>query len=202
MTTTPPITYDPAYLPEQEANALLDTLRTTLPWQQKRMKMLGRDVAFPRLMSWHGDHDYVFSGSTQEAQPWTPELAALRDRLEATTGARYNSVLANLYRDGQDSISWHADDEPGLGLAPTIASISLGAERTFKMRHSASRLVYDVELSHGSLVVMYGSSQREWQHSVPKRKRVTEPRINLTFRWFEPPASRRDRAMPDRDLSS
>ncbi|QDO89941.1 alpha-ketoglutarate-dependent dioxygenase AlkB [Ornithinimicrobium ciconiae] len=186
-TITAPIDYMPGYLGTDEADRLLDHLTQTTPWQTKTITIMGRTNPMPRLICWVGDANYVFSGSTQEAQPWTPELADLRDRLAADTGARYNSVLLNLYRGGQDSIAWHSDDEPELGPTPTIASISLGSVRDFVLRRKDGKTVkQSVPLEHGSLVVMRDDSQSAWQHSVPKRARVSEPRVNLTFRWFEP----------------
>lgn len=187
MQTTAPLDYTPDYLAETEADRLLEHLVAATPWQQKHITLYGREIPMPRLIAWYADDPYTFSGSTQEPNAWTPELTALRDRLEATTGARYNSVLLNLYRDGKDSISWHADDEPELGPNPTIASVSLGSERDFILRRNDDPGVkVKLPLAHGSLVVMRDDSQSAWQHSVPKRARVTEPRVNLTFRWFEP----------------
>lgn len=183
----PPCDYYPDYLGQKEADLLLDHLVETTPWQEKSITMYGRAIPMPRLLAWVGDADYAFSGSTQVAQPWTPVLADLRDRLAADTNARYNSVLLNLYRGGQDSISWHADDEPELGPAPTIASISLGSVRDFILRRVDDHSVkHKLALAHGSLVVMRDESQSAWQHSVPKRANVSQARVNLTFRWFEP----------------
>ena len=110
----------------------------------------------------------------------------LRERIERATGARYNSVLANLYRDGNDSNGWHADDEASLGPQPTIASLSLGATRRFLLRHRADGTTVELALEHGSLVVMAGLSQKCWKHTIPKERRVREPRINLTFRYVVP----------------
>lgn len=182
-----PIELRATYLSTEEADRLMAHLVDATPWQTSSMTMYGRTIAMPRLIAWYADAPYTFSGSTQTPNAWTPELAALRDRLAADTGAPYNSVLLNLYRDGQDSISWHSDDEPELGPAPAIASLSLGATRDFVMRRKDDHAVKTtVALTHGSLVVMRGESQSAWQHAVPKRARVTQPRINLTFRWFEP----------------
>ncbi len=118
-------------------------------------------------------------------QPWIDELIELRQQVEAAVGCRFNSVLVNLYRDGNDSMGWHADDEPELGERPVIASVSLGSARDFLLRprnRSAGIANTRLQLSHGSLLVMAGSTQANWQHMVPKRKRIDTPRINLTFR--------------------
>lgn len=182
-----PIELRATYLSTEEADHLMSHLVGATPWRTSSLTMYGRTIAMPRLIAWYADAPYTFSGSTQPPNAWTPKLAALRERLAADTGAPYNSVLLNLYRDGRDSISWHSDDEAELGHAPTIASVSLGATRDFVMRRKDDHTVKEtLALTHGSLVVMREDSQSAWQHAVPKRTRVTEPRINLTFRWFEP----------------
>lgn len=182
-----PAAYFLGWLGSDQADRLLDHLTATLPWEQQELRMYGRTVPVPRLTCWVGDAAYTYSGISNAPTPWTPELADLRDRLRAATGASFNSVLCNLYRDGQDSVGWHSDDEPELGARPTIASLSLGATRTFKMRHEATREVVDFELAHGDLLVMRDESQSDWRHSVPRRARVDEPRLNLTFRRFHAP---------------
>lgn len=179
-----PADHVPGWLDRDEADQLLAHLAASKPWEQQELRRYGRTVPVPRLTCWVGDAAYTYSGISNSPHPWTPELADLRDRLEATTGASYNSVLCNLYRDGRDAVGWHSDDEPELGPRPVIASISLGATRTFKLRHQATRDVVDFELGHGDVLVMREESQSDWRHSVPRRARVTEPRINLTFRWF------------------
>jgi alkylated DNA repair dioxygenase AlkB len=118
-----------------------------------------------------------------EPLPWLHPLHELRRLVSKAAGCNFNSVLVNLYRDGNDSMGWHSDNEPELGAAPVIASISLGATRDFHVRsRRGAGDVQSIPLTHGSLLVMHGSSQSEWQHALPRRKRVTEPRINLTFR--------------------
>ena len=118
--------------------------------------------------------------------PWTRTIAKLRDDLAALVGVRFNSVLANLYRDGRDSVGWHSDDEPELGATPVIASLSFGATRTFRLRSRATReSALSIELAHGSLLVMAGDTQRLYQHALPKRAGVMRPRINLTFRRID-----------------
>ncbi|MGB5120416.1 MAG: alpha-ketoglutarate-dependent dioxygenase AlkB, partial [Vibrio fluvialis] len=113
---------------------------------------------------------------------WTPMLADLKQRCELLACQAFNSVLANLYRDGQDSMGWHQDNEPELGQQPVIASLSLGETRRFVLRHLHSKEKLELPLSHGSLLIMAGNTQHFWQHCVPKTVRTLEPRINLTFR--------------------
>lgn len=138
----------------------------------------------PRLEAWYGDAgaSYSYSGLAHEPLPWTPELQRLRERVEVAAGTTFNSVLANLYRDGNDSNGWHADDESELGEQPVIASLSLGAARRFLLRHRASVERVEVVLEAGSLLLMRGKTQQCWKHSVPKQRTVHAPRINLTFR--------------------
>lgn len=174
--------------PAAQADALFAALDSEIPWQRHRLKLFGREVDAPRLSCWIGDADasYVYSRSRFEPLPWTPTIARLRDDLFALVGVRFNSVLANLYRDGRDSVGWHSDDEPELGATPVIASLSFGATRTFRLRSRATReAALSLDLAHGSLLVMAGDTQRLYQHSLPKRAGVTRPRINLTFRRTE-----------------
>jgi alkylated DNA repair dioxygenase AlkB len=147
--------------------------------------MYGKRHAVPRLTAWYGDPGatYTYSGIRNEPHSWTVPLLELQGMLEDATGVSYNSVLLNRYRDGQDGLSWHADDEPELGDSPAIASISLGAARDFALRRSGeTRQLIKVPLEHGSLLIMKGTSQRDYQHAVPKDLRASEERINLTFR--------------------
>ncbi len=157
----------------------------TIQWRQDFLNMYGREVALPRLTAWHGDPDrcYTYSGLTLWPQPWNTVLAWLRDRLRDHTGIRFNSVLLNWYRGGNDHMSWHADDEPELGHNPTIASVNFGISRRFILRRNDDRQhKIEFPLGHGSLLVMSGATQHHWQHSVPRQKRVRGSRINLTFR--------------------
>jgi alkylated DNA repair dioxygenase AlkB len=176
-----------------EADALFAALRDEVPWVTHRLRLFGRDVDAPRLSCWIGDADatYVYSGARFVPVPWTPAVARLRDELAARFGLSFNSVLANLYRDGRDTVGWHSDDEAGLGPAPTIASASFGAPRTFVLRSRATReRALSLELGHGSLLVMAGGTQHRYQHALPRRVRVEAQRINLTFRSIIVRASR------------
>lgn len=176
----------PDWLPPAEAHALQAELLETVPWEVHRIRLFGREVASPRLSSWIGDPgaSYVYSRTRFEPHPWPPALAALRARIEQACGARFDSALANLYRSGRDSMGWHSDDEPELGPAPVIASLSLGAERRFVFRRKSPRgpTALDLHLPSGSLLRMAGDTQRLYQHALPRMARVHAPRINLTFR--------------------
>lgn len=184
------VTYEQDFLSADEADGILACLRAEIPWSQDAMTIFGRKVAFPRLTAWYGDPDavYTYSGLRNEPNPWTPLLAALRERLVARTGIAFNSVLLNFYRDGADAMGWHADDERELGPQPTIASLSVGGERPFQLRHRRDGETVALLLAHGSLLVMSGATQHAWVHRVPRQRRVHAPRINLTYRRVVPPA--------------
>jgi alkylated DNA repair dioxygenase AlkB len=172
----------------EDTAALYAALEAELPWRQETIRMGAREVLQPRLSAWLGDPDarYTYSRRTFEPEPWTPTLSALRDRLNGESEVPFNSVLANLYRDGQDSMGWHADKEPELGPNPLIASLSLGGTRRFLLRHRRKSVAgVDLDLDDGSLLWMSGTTQHYWRHSVPKTRRPVAPRINLTFRRIQ-----------------
>ncbi|HET6807299.1 MAG TPA: alpha-ketoglutarate-dependent dioxygenase AlkB [Frateuria sp.] len=174
------------WLARDEADGLFAELRDTVPWETHVIRLFGREVASPRLSCWIGDPgaSYVYSRTRFEPHPWPPALAALRPRLEQACDTTFNSVLANLYRGGSDAMGWHSDDEPELGAAPVIASLSLGAPRRFVFRPKGRRgpAALELALPHGSLLRMGGATQQLYQHALPRMTRVAAPRINLTFR--------------------
>lgn len=183
------LAFDPCWLPPAEADALFTALRATIAWEVHRVRLFGREHPAPRLSCWIGDAgaSYRYSGTRFEPHPWPAALRPVRERLRDELGTGFNSVLANLYRDGRDAMGWHADDEPELGPAPVIASVSLGATRRFLLRHrdeGERRLALD--LPHGSLLVMAGATQRLWRHALPRTARPVGERINLTFRQVAP----------------
>ncbi len=173
----------PDAVAEDEADHLFRRLRDEIAWRQDQATVMGRTRPIPRLQAWFGEGGYVYSGIRLQPSPWTELLLELKAVTERLSRTAFNSALANLYRDGRDSVSWHADQEPGLGRNPTIASVSLGATRRFQMRHRRDRSAsLSLDLSHGSLLVMAGATQHHWLHQVPKTARPVGPRINLTFR--------------------
>jgi alkylated DNA repair dioxygenase AlkB len=157
-------------------------------WEQRSITVFGREHPQPRLIAWHGDpgSEYTYSNVRMHVSPWTDTLRELRDICAMVAGSPFNSVLLNLYRDGNDTMGWHRDNEPELGTEPVIASLSLGGTRRFRLRHRRTRESVDVDLGPGSLLVMSGLSQTCWEHCVPRRARVVGPRINLTFRNVRP----------------
>ena len=164
--------------------SLMADLVEVVPWESHTIKMFGKEYPQPRLVAWFGDpgSDYSYSGLKMNVRPWIPTVSMLREAAERIACVRFNSVLVNLYRDGNDKVSWHRDNEPELGEEPVIASISLGAPRRFKFRHLLTREVVETTLTTGSMVVMSGLSQSCWEHEIPRQAAVSEPRINLTFR--------------------
>jgi alkylated DNA repair dioxygenase AlkB len=179
------LAFAPHWLPTDEADVLFAALRTDVPWETHRLRLFGREVASPRLSCWIGEPDavYTYSGSTFAPHPWPTALLSLRERLAGALGTRFNSVLANLYRDGRDTMGWHSDDEPELGPAPVIASLSLGATRRFVLKsRNAQGERLAIDLPHGSLLVMRGETQRRYRHALPRTVKPVGPRINLTFR--------------------
>ncbi|UNK48899.1 alpha-ketoglutarate-dependent dioxygenase AlkB [Lysobacter sp. S4-A87] len=176
---------DRHWLDPGQADALLAALREEVAWEVHRIRLFGREVDSPRLSCWIGDPGtgYRYSGVRFEPRPWPAALRPVRERLCAEMGLDFNSVLANLYRDGHDAMGWHSDAEPELGPAPVIASVSLGAARRFSLKSRAQppqRLT--LELPHGSLLVMSGPTQRNYRHALPRTARPVGARINLTFR--------------------
>ena len=168
----------------QESDLLFTALETGLAWQEETIFIFGKWVKVPRLMCWYGDPDaiYQYSGVKHQPKPWSAALQSVRETVEQQCQWSFNSVLANLYRHGQDSMGCHADDEKELGHNPLIASLSLGDERLFKLHHKKTKEIVDITLGHGDLLIMAGSLQHHWMHSIPKTKRLKTPRINLTFR--------------------
>jgi alkylated DNA repair dioxygenase AlkB len=178
------------WLPRDAADTLQRMLRDDVPWEVHKIRMFGRQVDSPRLSCWMGDPAarYRYSGTEFVPQPWHPALLPLRDQLAAFCGHAFNSVLLNRYRDGDDGMGWHSDNEPELGPAPVIASVSLGAPRRFLLRRRDDHAKKaEVLLDHGDLLVMGGQTQRLYQHSLPKSARPLAERLNLTFRWINAP---------------
>ena len=175
----------PQWLAPAAADALLDALREQVPWEVHHIRLFGREHASPRLSCWIGDPSarYRYSGTLFEPRPWPEALRPLREALSRQLGEPFNSVLANRYRDGRDAMGWHSDNEPELGPAPVIASLSLGATRRFTLRHrTRPELRLALDLPHGSLLVMRGDTQRNYKHALPRTTKASGERINLTFR--------------------
>jgi alkylated DNA repair dioxygenase AlkB len=179
------VTFYQGFFDLQESDDIYQILRDEVKWRQDKMKLYGKEIALPRKTAWYGDQDksYTFSGIHLNPEPWTPLLLHIKNRIEDVVRVQFNSVLLNLYRHGQDGISWHTDAEPELGENPVIGSVSFGGARRFMFRNGEDKnLKEEIELTHGSFLLMAGETQHFWQHQIPKTSRHVEPRINLTFR--------------------
>lgn len=173
----------------QESDRLFADLDSNIKWKKDTIHIYGKKIPLPRLTAWYGDEgkSYIYSGIEHHPEPWTPTLKLIKSKAEEISEVTFNSVLLNLYRHGQDSVSWHSDDEPELGENPIIASISLGGTRRFSLRHKVLK-DYKVnrDLPNGSLILMKGKTQHFWKHQIAKTAKFVEPRINLTFRVIKP----------------
>ena len=176
-----------------EYGELLRHLVEATPWQSQRVKVWGKSVPQPRLIAWYGDAGatYSYSGIVLSPHIWTKTIQQLRECIEDIAEHRFNSVLLNYYRDHRDGMGLHSDDEPELGPMPTIASLSLGEERRFQLkhRHRKDMRAISIPLPNGSLLVIRGETQRFWKHGIPKQKAPCGPRVNLTFRTIMPRAA-------------
>jgi alkylated DNA repair dioxygenase AlkB len=174
------------FLPALESDDLLATIINETSWRQDHLNFGGKKVPIPRLQAWMGDvsSEYGYSGLKLKRLPWSTTILRIKAKIEAQTSASFNSVLLNYYRDGNDSVAWHSDDEKELGADPIIASLSLGTTRLFEFKHRYLKptLKYDCALTHGSLLLMGAGLQQNWQHQVPKQKEIIDGRVNLTFR--------------------
>lgn len=178
------IYYLPTYLEKESAWNLFHFLLQKLPWKQEKIRIFGKWVNEPRLTCWMGDKGaiYEYSGNVRKPIEWLPEIFKIKKELENFTGTPFNSVLCNLYRDGNDSNAWHKDNEKELGTDPQIASLSLGENRIMEFRSNDKQEKLKVLLEHGSLLFMGLGSQVYYFHQIPKHKYLDKPRINLTFR--------------------
>ncbi|MGC6426240.1 MAG: alpha-ketoglutarate-dependent dioxygenase AlkB family protein [Akkermansiaceae bacterium] len=176
--------YQSEFFSVREADDFLAALLKTIAWEHDEVMMFGKKIITARKVAWYGDASlaYRYSGKTRVAIEWTRELRAMKEIIERSTGASFNSCLLNLYADGDQGMGWHSDDEKELGRDPEIASVSLGAKRRFDFRNKDSGEKVSVMLEHGSLLAMKGRTQTHWQHQIPKTKKVKELRVNLTFR--------------------
>ena len=180
--------YVESFLALREADQWLEECRETLPWQQLQIKLMGKEIPQPRLTAWYSDPGvhYTYSGLTLHPTEWHPLMQELRERVEEFALMTFNSALLNYYRDGQDSMGFHADNEPELGRQPVIASFSLGGPRRFVFKHRQLKKKHELSLAHGSLLLMKGETQHHWVHGIPKTKKHVNERMNITFRKILP----------------
>lgn len=169
---------------QAQAQFYLERLLNDIEWKNDEAIIFGKLIITKRKVAWYGDSDYLYtySNTTKQALPWTKELLELKKLAEEISGTSFNSCLLNLYHDGNEGMAYHSDDEKSLGKNTTIASLSFGAERKFSFKHKQTKDTVSVQLEHGSLLVMKDETQSHWLHRLPPSKKITRPRVNLTFR--------------------
>ena len=181
------------FFSQAESDDLYESLAHNIKWQHDQIKIFGKLVEQPRLTAWYGDLRFScnYSGISMSPQPWNEDLLSIKRRVESQVNLSFSNCLLNFYRTGKDSMGWHQDNEKELGQNPAIASVSFGATRPFQLKHVKNKALkkVDIPLSHGSLLVMKGTTQHYWKHQIPKTTRQIEPRINLTFRIIKSPSS-------------
>ena len=174
------------FMPLNIAQTYYNTLSNTITWKQETITLYGKTHTVPRKTAWYGNKGttYRYSGITHDPEPWTKALLDIKKVIEHVLNKEtFNSVLLNLYRNGNDKMGWHADNEKELGTHPTIASVSLGATRRFDLKHKTdSKQKIQLQLRPGSLIIMRGALQHHWLHQIPAQKKITNSRINLTYR--------------------
>ncbi|MFP4694746.1 MAG: alpha-ketoglutarate-dependent dioxygenase AlkB family protein [Halothece sp.] len=177
------------FFDQKNSDRFFAKLKQEINWKQEYIKLYGKENPVPRLTAWYGDsgYTYTYSGITMNPEPWTDALLEIKQKIETIAKVNFNSVLLNLYRDGNDGVAWHSDDEPELGKHPVIGSVSFGGERrfSFKYRDQTNPERHDINLKHGDYLLMQGETQQYWYHQIPKTKKPVSPRINLTFRVIQ-----------------
>lgn len=181
------VTYYGKAITQKDSQYYLDKLLNNIEWKNDEAIIFGRHIVTKRKVAWYGndDFEYTYSNRTKYALPWTKELSELKKITEELCGTKFNSCLLNLYHNGEEGMAWHSDDEKTLVKDSSIASFSFGAERKFLLKHKQTKQTISLLLENGSLLEMKGATQKYWLHSLPKTKRVTQPRVNLTFRVME-----------------
>jgi alkylated DNA repair dioxygenase AlkB len=181
------VTYYGKAITQKDSQYYLDKLLNNIEWKNDEAIIFGRHIVTKRKVAWYGNNDfeYTYSNRTKYALPWTKELSELKKITEELCGTKFNSCLLNLYHNGEEGMAWHSDDEKTLVKDSSIASFSFGAERKFLLKHKQTKQTISLLLENGSLLEMKGATQKYWLHSLPKTKRVTQPRVNLTFRVME-----------------
>jgi alkylated DNA repair dioxygenase AlkB len=176
--------YFPKAIPAEHLSHYFTELFNKISWEQDRVMMFGKEIITKRKVAFYSDPliSYTYSGKLKIGLPWSQELLIIKEMVESFTKVKYNACLLNLYHNGDESMGWHSDDEKEIIAESSIASLSIGAERKFSFKHKATKETISVLLENGSLLEMKGPIQQNWWHALPKSKKATEPRINLTFR--------------------
>ena len=178
--------YYPNFINPETATQLMAKFKQQIQWRQEQISIYGTTHNMPRLQAWYGDENthYQYSNLTLQPLAWHQDLLTLKQQCENASNQQFNSVLANLYRNGEDSMGRHSDDEPELGTQPVIASLSFGEQRNLDFYHKITKQKVRIPLEHGSLLIMSGNTQTHWQHGIAKTKKSLEARINLTYRYI------------------
>ncbi len=182
------VTYYPAFFDQNKSDKLYTALIETIDWRQDNITVFGKTYPQPRLTALYANNKnaYRYSNITMTPHAFNKELLGIKEQIETVSNIEFTSCLLNLYRNGQDSNGWHADDEKELGINPVIASVSFGQERWFHFKHKNDKnLKQKIVLQHGSLLIMKGETQNNWLHQIPKTKKIIKPRINITFRIIQ-----------------
>lgn len=184
------VNYYGKVLSQQNAKDYFDALFNKIEWRNDEAIIFGKRIITKRKVAWYGDegYSYSYSNTTKQALKWTKELMELKQLIEKSTGFTFNSCLMNLYHNGDEGVSWHSDGEKTLKEHAPIASLSFGAERKFSFKHKKTGEGANILLENGSLLIMKGTTQTHWLHALPKSKKITKPRISLTFRTILPDA--------------
>ncbi|NND33932.1 MAG: alpha-ketoglutarate-dependent dioxygenase AlkB [Saprospiraceae bacterium] len=182
------VNYHSNLMSSTTADHYFDSLLRNIDWKNDEIVIFGKRVVTKRKVAWYGDDqlEYTYAKITKKALPWTRELIELKELIQQSTGEYFNTCLLNLYHNGSEGMGWHSDDEKELKNDCAIASISLGADRTFNFKHKDTKEMVSILLQNGSLLLMRGETQKNWKHCLPPRKLITQPRINLTFRTILP----------------
>ncbi|MFC6102882.1 alpha-ketoglutarate-dependent dioxygenase AlkB family protein [Olivibacter domesticus] len=173
------------FFSKKDSDKLMFSLTKDIRWKQEPVTIMGKKIMQPRLTAWYGDEGkaYTYTGITMHPFSWTEDLIFIKEKIEKFSGYKFNSALLNFYRNGSDSVGWHRDNEKSLGTNPVIGSVSFGADRYFHFKHfKDQKLKRKILLTHGSLLLMKGSTQHWWLHSIQKEATVASSRINITFR--------------------
>ena len=178
------VNYYGRLLSSKQANSYLERLLEAIEWQNDEAIIFGKKIITKRKVAWYGEnpYEYTYSNVTKQALPWTNELLELKTLVEQETGECFNSCLLNLYHNGEEGMAWHSDGETDLKKNGAIGSLSFGAERKFAFKHKQSKEKVELLLEHGSLLMMKGATQAHWLHRLPPTRKITTPRVNLTFR--------------------
>lgn len=180
------VEYYSDFLSQSDAEYYFNTLAEEIAWQHDQLLMFGKHITTKRKVAWYANepYEYIYSNTKKTARTWTTSLKRIKEQVELSMGESFNACLLNYYHNGDEGMGWHSDNEPMMLKHASIASISLGAQRSFMFRHKRKDTQHSIELENGSLLIMKDETQDHWKHQLPVRKRIHSARINLTFRHF------------------